>query len=60
VITKPVLDFALVVGNPGKQIGWVSKAGIRLDFDNDNTAQCSESGDSYILQNGTVSQRTNS
>jgi len=60
VVTKPIPDYALVVGNPGKQIGWVSKAGIRLDFGKDDTAKCSESGEIYILKNGTVRPKTNS
>ena len=54
VITKPVLDFALVVGNPGRQIGWVSKAGIRLNFDEDGNAVCEESGENYKLEYGIV------
>ncbi|HAH52744.1 MAG TPA: N-acetyltransferase [Balneola sp.] len=53
VITKPVPAFALVVGNPGKQIGWVSKAGIRLVFE-DNYARCSETNELYKLENNTV------
>ena len=53
VITKPVLAFALVVGNPGKQIGWVSRAGIRLIFEN-NYARCSETNELYKLENNTV------
>ncbi len=51
VITKTVLPFALVVGNPAKQIGWVSERGCKLSFDNDGKAQCPESGDRYILSN---------
>ena len=60
VITKPVPDFALVVGNPGKQIGWVSKAGIRLDFNNSDTATCSETKEVYELKNGQVSPKSHS
>ena len=60
VVTKPIPDYALVVGNPGKQIGWVSKAGIRLDFGNGDTTQCSETGEIFILKNGTVRPKTNS
>ena len=51
VITKSVSPYALVVGNPGIQIGWVSKAGHRLIFDKKNTALCEESEEQYVLQN---------
>jgi UDP-2-acetamido-3-amino-2,3-dideoxy-glucuronate N-acetyltransferase len=54
VITKPVKDFALVVGNPGKQIGWVSKAGHRLKFDEKGMATCDETGEKYELSNEQV------
>tara|TARA_R110002124_G_scaffold197895_2_gene364939 strand:- start:3623 stop:4201 length:579 start_codon:yes stop_codon:yes gene_type:complete len=57
VVTKPVPDFALVVGNPAKQIGWVSKAGIRLEFDKEGIAQCSETGEVYELNNGCVTSK---
>jgi len=40
VVTKDVLPFALVVGNPSKQIGWISEHGIRLNFDGNNEATC--------------------
>ncbi|MEP2446767.1 MAG: DapH/DapD/GlmU-related protein [Balneola sp.] len=55
VVTKPVPSFALIVGNPGKQIGWVSRAGIRLDFDKNHIAICEETLDEYKLENITVS-----
>ena len=54
VITKPVLPYALVVGNPGKQIGWVSKNGFRLTFDEKNEAVCPESGDKYVLSDNFI------
>ena len=54
VITKDVLAYALVVGNPAKQIGWVSKNGHRLHFNNENTATCPESNTIYKLDNNTV------
>lgn len=54
VITKPVAAYALVVGNPAKQIGWMSEYGHRLHFNEKNIAICEESGESYILQNNTV------
>ena len=56
VVTKTVPDFALVVGNPAKQIGWMSAHGYRLEFDHNGMAQCPESGESYPLQEGTVSK----
>ncbi len=49
VITKPVADYALVVGNPSKQIGWVSEYGHRLHFDENNRAFCPESKEEYEL-----------
>jgi UDP-2-acetamido-3-amino-2,3-dideoxy-glucuronate N-acetyltransferase len=54
VITKPVLPYALVVGNPGKQIGWMSEYGHRLHFNEEGLANCEESGEKYILQNNVV------
>lgn len=49
VITKDVPDYALVVGNPAQQIGWVSEYGHRLYFDADQGATCMESGQKYTL-----------
>jgi UDP-2-acetamido-3-amino-2,3-dideoxy-glucuronate N-acetyltransferase len=49
VITKPVKPFALVVGNPAKQIGWVSEFGHRLHFNHENLAVCPESNQNYKL-----------
>jgi UDP-2-acetamido-3-amino-2,3-dideoxy-glucuronate N-acetyltransferase len=54
VVTKPVLPYALVVGNPAKQIGWVSEYGHRLEFDKEHKAVCLESKENYILKNNTV------
>ena len=54
VITKEVKSYALVVGNPAKQIGWMSEFGHRLEFDNNNRAVCPESGDKYMLENDLV------
>ncbi len=51
VITKEVLPFALVVGNPSKQIGWVSEFGHRLSFKEEGIAICKESGQEYKLKN---------
>jgi len=55
VVTKSVKDFALVVGNPARQIGWVSKAGHRLDFDKTDKAICKETGEVYRLVGDKVS-----
>lgn len=55
VITKPVPAFALVVGVPGRQIGWVSRAGQRLDFKDGKTAVCPETGEEYVIRDGKVS-----
>lgn len=54
VITKAVPPYALVVGNPAKQIGWMSEYGHKLEFDKDGRAICPESGDLYLLRNGKV------
>lgn len=54
VVTKSVPDFALVVGNPSKQIGWVSAYGNRLQFDEQGKAECPETGEHYLLQNQQV------
>jgi UDP-2-acetamido-3-amino-2,3-dideoxy-glucuronate N-acetyltransferase len=54
VVTKPVLDYALIVGNPGRQIGWVSQYGHRLHFDEKNQGVCEETGQIYELKNNQV------
>ena len=54
VITKPVKAYALVVGNPAKQIGWVSEYGNRLVFEERGNAVCEESGEWYYLDNENV------
>jgi len=54
VVTKNVLPFALVVGNPSKQIGWMSAYGHRLQFDENGFAVCKESSKKYQLINNTV------
>ena len=56
VVTKEVLPFALVVGNPSKQIGWISEYGHRLNFDENGIAKCPESGEKYQLKNNTVAK----
>ena len=47
VVTKDVAPYALIVGNPGKQIAWVSQSGYTLDFDSNGIAICKESGEKY-------------
>lgn len=54
VVTKEVLPYALVVGNPSKQIGWVSEYGHRLKFNEDGFATCKESKQEYRLKNNSV------
>ena len=54
VVTKEVLPYALVVGNPSKQIGWISEYGHRLNFDSNGIAICPESNDKYELNNKNV------
>jgi UDP-2-acetamido-3-amino-2,3-dideoxy-glucuronate N-acetyltransferase len=56
VITKDVAAYALVVGNPGRQIGWMSEFGHRLQFDKDGIAVCPESKDKYKLEANKVSR----
>jgi UDP-2-acetamido-3-amino-2,3-dideoxy-glucuronate N-acetyltransferase len=56
VVTKDVPPYALVVGNPGKQVGWMSEYGHRLHFNEQNLAVCPESGEKYELKNGRVSK----
>ena len=59
VVVKEVLPYSLVVGNPSKQIGWISEYGHRLDFDEKGQATCPESKDRYQLKDNKVS-KTNS
>jgi UDP-2-acetamido-3-amino-2,3-dideoxy-glucuronate N-acetyltransferase len=54
VVTRNVTGYALVVGNPARQIGWMSRAGGRLEFGEDDTAVCPESGERYRLKDGEV------
>ncbi len=54
VVTKQVLPYALVVGNPSKQIGWISEFGHRLAFDTNGFAVCKESSEKYQLKNNKV------
>jgi len=54
VVTKSIQPYALVVGNPAKQIGWVSEYGHRLNFDENGKAVCEESKQEYFLKEGAV------
>ena len=54
VVTKMVPAYALVVGNPARQIGWMSEYGHRLEFNSEGIAVCSESNETYKLLNNTV------
>ena len=56
VVTKEIPDYALVVGNPAKQIGWISEYGERLTFDTKGEAFCSNSGEKYVLRNNKVTK----
>jgi len=56
VVTKDVRPFALVVGNPARQTGWMSEYGQKLIFDNTGRATCPESGETYIMEDGMVSK----
>jgi UDP-2-acetamido-3-amino-2,3-dideoxy-glucuronate N-acetyltransferase len=54
VVTKTIPAFALVVGNPAKQIGWVGEYGHRLEFNIDGIAICNESNQQYKFEKNTV------
>lgn len=56
VVTKHVPDYALMVGNPAKQIGWMSEYGHRLNFDANGIAVCPESKEKYQLKDNKVSK----
>ena len=56
VVTKSVPDYALVIGNPARQTGWMSEYGHKLIFDKDGIALCDESKEKYKLSNGIVSK----
>jgi UDP-2-acetamido-3-amino-2,3-dideoxy-glucuronate N-acetyltransferase len=56
VVTKHVPDYALVMGNPARQTGWMSEFGHKLVFNNENLATCPESQQVYQLENGIVSR----
>jgi UDP-2-acetamido-3-amino-2,3-dideoxy-glucuronate N-acetyltransferase len=54
VVTKDVKPYALVVGNPARQTGWMSEYGHKLQFDENGYAICPESGEKYRIQDGNV------
>jgi UDP-2-acetamido-3-amino-2,3-dideoxy-glucuronate N-acetyltransferase len=54
VVTKEVLPYALVVGNPAHHVGWMSEFGHRLNFDENGIAVCPESNEKFELKNGRV------
>ena len=56
VVTKDVADYALMAGNPARQMGWMSEYGHRLQFDKDGQAVCPESGEKYLLKNNQVTK----
>lgn len=56
VVIRDVPDYALIVGNPSKQIGWVSEAGIKLNFENSNIVICPETGQKYQIENNLVTR----
>lgn len=56
VVTKDVKPYALVVGNPARQSGWMSEFGHKLTFDSKGIGRCTESGERYQLQNGIVTK----
>lgn len=56
VVTKHVPDYALVIGNPAKQTGWMSEYGHKLKFNDEGIAVCEESKEKYKIENGIVSK----
>ncbi|MCU7521139.1 MAG: N-acetyltransferase [Ignavibacteria bacterium] len=56
VVTKDVPNYALIIGNPGKVVGWVSEAGKKLQFDKDGFAYCEKSCKTYKIENGKVQE----
>jgi UDP-2-acetamido-3-amino-2,3-dideoxy-glucuronate N-acetyltransferase len=61
LVNRDVLAFAMMVGVPAKQIGWVSKYGVRLNFSLDNgfRAVCPQTGEDYVLESGQVRANSN-
>ena len=59
VVTKDVPAYALVIGNPARQTGWMSQYGHKLKFDNNGFAFCPESNEKYILKDNRVEVSSN-
>jgi len=59
VVTRDVKPYALVVGNPARQTGWMSEYGHKLSFNESGVAVCSESGETYKIENGIVKKDSN-
>ena len=57
VVTKDVPDFAIIVGNPGKIVGWMSEGGVRLNFADTNEAYCEKSNMTYIFDGEKVVEK---
>jgi len=57
VVTKEIKPYALVIGNPARQTGWMSEYGHKLIFDEQSVAICPESGDKYFLKDERVEKR---
>ncbi|MFA4864401.1 MAG: acyltransferase [Bacteroidales bacterium] len=58
VVVKDVAPFALILGNPGRHVGWMSEFGHRLEFNKEGIATCPESGEKYLLKDGFVRKLT--
>ncbi len=56
VVTKNIPDYALIIGNPGRQTGWMSEYGHKLNFDKNGEAFCPEANERYKLENGRVTK----
>ena len=59
VVHKSIKPYSLVVGNPGRHIGWMSEQGHRLHFNEEGTAVCPESGETYLLKDKNVMKKIN-
>jgi UDP-2-acetamido-3-amino-2,3-dideoxy-glucuronate N-acetyltransferase len=59
VVTKDVGDFELIIGNPGRPTGWMSRAGQKLIFNDSGEADCIATGEKYVIMNGQVSLERN-
>lgn len=57
VVTREVKAYALVVGNPSRQVGWMSEFGHRLEFNKNGAATCPEGGELYLLEGDQVTKR---